>query len=93
MTKEQKDSIKKDIDRTITMLARNHNVYEQEIVSILENDYVDDDDFIIVPWPEIQALMLFEGFDINVSLANDEWSLAKYGSSAYFVNKKWLNSL
>jgi hypothetical protein len=37
--------------------------------------------------------MPLPGFDINASLATDEWSMNKYGSSAYFVNKQWLNSL
>lgn len=93
MTKEQKENILKDIKRMIPMLARTHQVHNDDIESILIDDYVDEDDFTVILWPEIQEFMMCEGFETNVSLANDEWSLDKYGVSAYFVNKKWLNSL
>lgn len=93
MTKEQKETIKKDIDRAIAHIAKANNVHNDEVESILIDDYVDEDDFVVIPWPEIQAFMMCEGFENNVSLANDEWSLEKYGSSAYFVNKKWLKTL
>lgn len=93
MTKEQRINIKKDIEKAISHIARNNNVYNDEIRSILIDDYIDEDDFIIIPFPEIQEFMVKEDFDENASLANDEWTLDKYGSSAYFVNKKWLNSL
>lgn len=91
--KEQRNNIKKDIERSIVHIARTHGVYNDEIRSILIDDYVDEDDFIIIPWPEVQELMPLPGFDINASLATDEWTMSKYGSSAYFVNKQWLNSL
>ena len=45
----------------------------------------------IIQWPEIQALMEKEGFQDNAYLINDEQGLSEYGSSAYFVNKEWLN--
>lgn len=93
MTTEQREAIKKDIQRTISHIARCHNVYNDEVESILIDDYVDEDDFILIPWPEIQAFMEIPGFDINACLANDEWAIEKYGSSAYFVNKNWLNTL
>lgn len=93
MTSEQRVTIKKDLERAIPHIARSNSVHNDEVESILIDDYVDEDDFIIIPFPEIQEFMDKEGFDVNASLANDEWTLSKYGSSAYFVNKKWLNSL
>lgn len=93
MTSEQRVTIKKELARVISHIARCNNVYNDEVESILIDDYIDEDDFIIVQWPEIQELMDKEGFDLNCSLANDEWALDKYGSSAYFVNKAWLNSI
>ena len=93
MTSEQRANIKKDIERMISAIARSNGVYNDDIESILIDDYVDEDDFIIIPWPEIQAFMEIPGFDINACLANDEWTLDKYGSSAYFVNKQWLNKI
>ena len=93
MTTQLRDNIKKDIERMIPAIAKSNGVYNDDIESILIDDYVDEDDFIIVQWPEVQELMDEEGFDTNACLANDEWTLEKYGSQAYFVNKKWLNSL
>lgn len=93
MTQEQRDSIVSDIKRVIPDIARKNGVLDSDVESILIDKYVDEDDFVIIQWPEIQELMDKEGFDSNCSLANDEWTLDKYGSSAYFVNKKWLNSL
>ena len=93
MTPEQRANIKKDIERMIPAIARNNGVYNDDIESILIDDYVDEDDFIIIQWPEVQELMDKEGFDTNACLANDKWTLEKYGSQAYFVNKAWLNSI
>ena len=93
MTSEQRINIKKDLERAMASIARANGVHNDEVESILIDDYVDEDDFIIVQWPEVQELMDREGFDTNACLANDEWTLEEYGSSAYFVNKAWLNSL
>lgn len=93
MTQEQRTEIIKDIEKAIVHIARINRVCTDDIESILIDEYVDEDDFIIVPWPEIQHLMDKEGFDTNASLANDEWTLDKYGSSAYFVNKEWLKNV
>lgn len=49
--------------------------------------------FIIIMWPDIQEYMDKEGFRENSHLINDEVGLDKYGSSAYFVNKAWLEGL
>lgn len=46
--------------------------------------------FEIVCWPEIQYLMSKKGFEENSFLINDEKGMEEYGSSAYFVNSKWL---
>lgn len=93
MTKEQRKNIVSEIEKSITFISRGSGLYTDEIKSILIDDYVDENDFVIISWPVVQELMDIEGFDTNASLANDEWALAKYGSQAYFVNKQWLNSL
>ena len=46
--------------------------------------------YIIIQWPEIQSLMDLEGFRENSYLINDEKGIEEFGSSAYFVNIKWL---
>jgi len=58
-------------------------------------EYDDDDDDIYVPieWPEIQSFMELDGFDEHAYLINDEQGLEDFGSSAYMVEKAWLNSL
>ena len=48
-------------------------------------------EFVIVEWPESQYLMDLPGFKENCCLANDEVFVEEYGSSAYFVDKEWLN--
>ena len=55
--------------------------------------YKDDELFIIIEWPDIQAYMELEGFEENACLANDYHFVNNYGSSAHFVNLKWLKSL
>lgn len=53
----------------------------------------DKDTYVIITWPDIQEYMDKEGFAVNASLANDEWTLDEYGSSAYFVRIAWLKQL
>lgn len=48
--------------------------------------------YIVIQWPEIQYYMELEGFEENSYLINDEKGVDKFGSSAYFVNTKWLNN-
>ena len=91
MTEAQKSDIIKDFNRFIPDVARKEGVFNDDVKNVVKNELTDEDDFIIVPWPEVQELMVREGFHLNSSLANDEWSLEKYGSSAYFVNKQWLS--
>ena len=52
-----------------------------------------DKNFEIVCWPESQELMAFEGFDENSELINSERGLDLYGSSAYYVDKEWLQEV
>lgn len=47
--------------------------------------------YVVVGWPEIQHLMDIDGFYENAHLINDEPGIEAFGSSAYFVNEKWLN--
>lgn len=103
MTKEQKEDILGYIKKSIPDIARKCRVSQDEVILVMSEvipcelkqceTSTHEDEYVIVQWPEIQDIMGVEGFDINSSLANDEWSLEKYGSSAYFVNKKWLKSL
>lgn len=44
----------------------------------------------VVCWPEIQFLFGIAGFEENAYLINDDKGMAEFGSSAYFVNSKWL---
>ena len=46
--------------------------------------------FEVVCWPESQMLMELDGFEENSYLVNDDKGLLEFGSSAYFVNRKWL---
>ena len=47
----------------------------------------------VVVWPECQALMGYEGWEEHSYLILDDSGLAKFGNSAYFVEKSWLDSL
>lgn len=75
----------------------NHGAKElelSEIISYLDFSSIknsDDDCFVVIQWPEIQYLMDLDGFKENSHLINDEEGLNKYGSSAYFIKKEWLN--
>ena len=93
MTAEQRENVRKDIERMIPHIARQQEVFNDDVESVIIDEFVDEDDFVIIQWPEVQDLMDKEGFDTNASLANDEWCLEKYGPSAYFVNKQWLSKV
>lgn len=93
MTQEQKENIKKDIERMIPIIARNNGVSSDDVESILIDEYTDEEDFCIICWPEIQELMAHEDFYNNAVLMNDSWALDKYGSQTYLVNKQWLMGL
>lgn len=50
--------------------------------------------YIVVTWTDdIQSLMDKEGFKENSYLINDEKGLDDFGSSAYFVNEEWYESI
>ena len=51
---------------------------------------MDKETFEVVCWPESQMLMELDGFEENSYLVNDDRSLLELGSSAFFVNRKWL---
>ena len=54
---------------------------------------MDKDTFEVVCWPESQMLMELDGFEENSYLVNDDRGLLEFGSSAYFVNRKWLEEI
>ena len=81
------------IEAEIRRLALGNEKVIREYKSLIADNFASEDDFVVIQWPEIQCLMEEPGFDTNACLANDEWAIDEYGSSAYFVNKKWLNSL
>ena len=51
---------------------------------------MDNETFEVVCWPESQMLMELDGFEENSYLVNDDKGLLEFGSSAFFVNRKWL---
>ena len=51
---------------------------------------MDKDTFEVVCWPESLTLMDIDGFDENAYLVNDDKGLLEFGSSAYFVDRRWL---
>ena len=56
----------------------------------MEKSYINQ--YEVVEWPQSQELMDNKGFKENAFLINDEEGMKRFGSSAYFVNKEWLNS-
>lgn len=49
--------------------------------------------YIIVTWPDSQDLMEFPGFRTQSILINDEKGFYDFGSSAYFIKKKWYEEM
>lgn len=47
--------------------------------------------FVAVSWPESQELMDLPNFYDHAYLINDVRGMANFGSSAYFVEKSWLD--
>ena len=54
---------------------------------------MDKDTFEVVCWPESQMLMELDGFEENSYLVNDDKGMLEFGSSAFFVNRKWLEEI
>ena len=52
-------------------------------------EYNKKDLYVIIMWPDSQALMDEEGFEDNCYLANCE----PFGGGAYFVNVNWLEHI
>lgn len=50
------------------------------------------EDYVIVEWPEIQELMVKEGFEDNTALITPNDNIG-IGSSTYLVDKEWFESL
>lgn len=49
--------------------------------------------YVVVSWPDSQALMDKPGFRENSYLVNDDKGIEEFGSSAYFVDEEWLGSV
>ena len=54
---------------------------------------MDNETFEVVCWPESQMLMELDGFEENSYLVNDDKGMLEFGSSAFFVNRKWLEEI
>ena len=68
------------------------NKNQEDLLLNLKNETMEDR-FVVVTWPEIQNLMVFEDFNENACLINDQPFLDEYGSSAYFVRESWFNEI
>lgn len=51
-------------------------------------DTFPDQEYEIIPWPEIQEYMDYDDFDDNTTLITPNDSMG-IGSSTYLVNSKW----
>lgn len=49
--------------------------------------------YIIVEWPESQKFMGFPDFNAHSYLINDEKGVEIHGSSAYFIEKEWVDEV
>jgi len=90
MTQEELNNIKTEINKAIAHIARGSAFDVDTIKHIIANMFIKEDDYVLIEWPDIQFYMDKEGFKEHSCLANDEWVLDTYGSSTYFVNKKWI---
>ena len=62
--------------------------YRVNDVTLVEDDD-DQDNFLVVEWPESQTLCEYEGFMDNCSLLLSDG----FGSASYMVNKNWYGRL
>lgn len=90
MTTQQEVDILNEIYDQLPIIALKHNLNPSEIEELLEDSFISDDDYTVIKWPKVQSLFDKPDFDMNASLANSEFDLERYGSGAYYVNKKWL---
>ena len=71
------------------MIKNDDGTYRINNVRLVE-DYDDDqDNFIVVEWPESQTLCEYEGFADNCTLSLSDG----FGSASYMVNKNWYSQL
>ena len=49
--------------------------------------------YFVMMWPDTQELFDLDGFDENCYLINDDKGMDNFGSSAYFVNLAWYESV
>lgn len=93
MTPEERKQLIASFEEFIDREAKGQPLMKSEIKDLLNNYLSNDDEYVVIQWPEIQELMEEDGFENNAALANAGWCLDCYGSSAYFVNKQWLNEI
>lgn len=103
MTKEQKEDILGYIKKSIPDIARKYGVTQDEVILVMSEvipcelkqceTSTHKEDYVLIPWPEIQEYMYDYGFDQEACLADSDEFVRMYGSSAYFVNKLWLDSV
>lgn len=89
-------SIKNYLGDTVGLHVYTINDLERVILTIydtLKSMYDVSEEFIVIPWPEVQELMNKEGFRENSCLVNDSPLYEEFGDQAYFVRKQWINSI
>jgi len=47
------------------------------------------DMFIALTWPDVQDFMVYDGFEENSILINDDPLIDEYGNSSYLVRRDW----
>ena len=76
-------------------LIKNEEEYKETLNFIENYVYIKKkrDSYVVVTWPDIQYLMELEDFKNHSYLINDDQGMQDFGSSAYFVEKNWLNKI
>lgn len=54
---------------------------------------MNDDVFILEVWPDTQIFMSEPDFNENACLADSDFFIEKYGSSAFFIRKSWADKI
>lgn len=80
------------VEKTIEVQVEQNKEEDLSEVSIWPCGYTDEElvGYEVVLWPDSQDLMELDGFWENSYLINDEDGLEKFGSSAFVVDKSWL---
>ena len=71
-------------DFTLENIDPNHIIKD---IRLADDD--NQDDFLVVEWPESQSLMEHEGFEENCTLLLSDG----FGSATYMVRKEWYSKL